>query len=147
MKPFKLDKVDEILNMKPFEKETNLPNNPLEEIKDKTVEEKMEDDFELARNAMRDMIVKNNTSIDEIRNISSSSESSRNYRVLGELVKAQSEVAKDLIDLHLQKKDLEKEEKTENYNQTNNIVFAGSTNELMKMISKESEKVIDESKD
>lgn len=147
MKPFKLDKVDEILNMKPFEKETNLPNNPLEEIKDKTVEEKMEDDFELARNAMRDMIVKNNTSIDEIRSISSSSESSRNYRVLGELVKAQSEVAKDLIDLHLQKKDLEKEEKTENYNQTNNIVFAGSTNELMKMISKESEKVIDEPKD
>ena len=147
MKPFKLDKVDEILNMKPFEKETNLPNNPLEEIKDKTVEEKMEDDFELARNAMRDMIDKNNTSIDEIRSISSSSESSRNYRVLGELVKAQSEVAKDLIDLHLQKKDLEKEEKTENYNQTNNIVFAGSTNELMKMISKESEKVIDEPKD
>ena len=147
MKPFKLDKVDEILNMKPFEKETNLPNNPLEEIKDKTVEEKMEDDFELARNAMRDMIVKNNTSIEEIRSISSSSESSRNYRVLGELVKAQSEVAKDLIDLHLQKKDLEKEEKTENYNQTNNIVFAGSTNELMKMISKESEKVIDEPKD
>ena len=147
MKPFKLDKVDEILNMKPFEKETNLPNNPLEEIKEKTVEEKMEDDFELARNAMRDMIVKNNTSIDEIRSISSSSESSRNYRVLGELVKAQSEVAKDLIDLHLQKKDLEKEEKTENYNQTNNIVFAGSTNELMKMISKESEKVIDEPKD
>lgn len=147
MKPFKLDKVDEILNMKPFEKETNLPDNPLEEIKEKTVEEKMEDDFELARNAMRDMIVKNNTSIDEIRSISSSSESSRNYRVLGELVKAQSEVAKDLIDLHLQKKDLEKEEKTENYNQTNNIVFAGSTNELMKMISKESEKVIDESKD
>lgn len=147
MKPFKLDKVDEILNMKPFEKETNLPDNPLEEIKEKTVEEKRDDDFDLARNAMRDMIVKNNTSIDEIRSISSSSESSRNYRVLGELVKAQSEVAKDLIDLHLQKKDLEKEEKTENYNQTNNIVFAGSTNELMKMISKESEKVIDESKD
>ena len=98
-------------------------------------------------NFKADMIVKNNTSIDEIRSISSSSESSRNYRVLGELVKAQSEVAKDLIDLHLQKKELEKEEKTENYNQTNNIVFAGSTNELMKMISKESEKVIDEPKD
>lgn len=124
--------------MEPFKKDTNISTNI---VTDESSEKK--DDFDLARDALRDLIIKNSSSIDEIRSISSNSESSRHYRVLGELTKTQSEVAKELMDLHLTKKKVEEESK-QTLKQTNNNVFVGSTSELMKMLDKsDSKKTID----
>jgi hypothetical protein len=57
-----------------------------------------------------------------------------------------SEVAKDLLDLHRQKKDLKGVSETEQpkIGQQNNIVFAGSTQELLQMLKNNDSKTIDQ---
>jgi hypothetical protein len=93
-----------------------------------------EDDFALARNTLRNLINKNEDVITELIHISKNSEHPRAYEVVGQLVKAQSDIAKDLINLHKQKKDITGEE-PQKISTQNNIVFAGSTSDLMKLIS------------
>lgn len=101
-----------------------------------------EDDFDLARNTLRDLILKNNMVISDIIELAKNSEHPRAFEVAGQLIKTQSEIAKDLMEVHQQKKDLAGEEPTHIKNQQN-IVFAGSTSDLMKMISAHKAKTID----
>ena len=103
---------------------------------------KKDSDFDLARDTLRDVIAKNNLVIDEMISIARSSETARSFEVAGQLLKSQSEIAKDLLELHKQKKAIDRETE-QRFNQTNNIVFAGSTSDLMKMISAEKAKTID----
>jgi hypothetical protein len=135
--------------MKSFDKLNNLFNlekiEPtdfaIEKIKE-TSEDKKDSDFDLARETLRDLIAKNNLAIDEIISIARSSETARPFEVAGQLLKTQSDIAKDLLTLHKQKKEIEGE-REQNIHQQNNIVFAGSTSDLMKMISGERAKIID----
>ena len=63
---------------------------------------------------------------------------SRTFEVVGQLVKTQSEVAKDLLNLHKQQKDLQGDKgNTNKVGTQNNIVFAGSTSELMKLMKQQ----------
>lgn len=136
MKQFE-DKLNQLFNIETFEK-------PVVEIKkiEDTSDDKKESDFDLARDTLRDLIAKNNTVIDDIVSLARSSETARPFEVAGQLLKTQSEIAKGLVDLHKQKKDIEQDE-PEKIKTQNNIVFAGSTSDLMKMISSERAKVID----
>ena len=136
--------------MKQFEKnleqlfniETYEPKRlEIEKIED-TSADKKESDFDLARDTLRDLIAKNNAVIDDIVSLARSSETARPFEVAGQLLKTQSEIAKGLFDLHKQKKDIEQDEPGKIETQ-NNIVFAGSTSDLMKMISSERAKTID----
>lgn len=102
-----------------------------------------EDDFELARVTMRTLIQKNNSILDNLVDLAKNSESARVYEVTGQLMKTQSEMAKDLLTLHKQKKEITGEASSQNIGTQNNIVFAGSTSDLMKMISAERAKTID----
>jgi hypothetical protein len=105
--------------------------------------DKKESDFDLARETLRDLIAKNNTVLDDIISIARSSESARSFEVAGQLIKAQSEIAKDLMTLHKQKKEVSGESQDQKIQQQNNIVFAGSTADLMKMISAQKAKTVD----
>jgi len=136
MKQFE-DKLNQLFNIETFEK-------PVVEIKkiEDTSDDKKESDFDLARDTLRNLIAKNNAVIDDIVSLARSSETARPFEVAGQLLKTQSEIAKGLVDLHKQKKDIEQDE-PEKIKTQNNIVFAGSTSELMKMISTERAKVID----
>jgi hypothetical protein len=136
MKQFE-DKLNQLFNIETFEK-------PVVEIKkiEDTSDDKKESDFDLARDTLRDLIAKNNAVIDDIVSLARSSETARPFEVAGQLLKTQSEIAKGLVDLHKQKKDIEQDE-PEKIKTQNNIVFAGSTSDLMKMISTERAKVID----
>jgi len=136
--------------MKQFEKnleqlfniETYEPKRlEIQKIED-TSNDKKESDFDLARDTLRDLIAKNNAVIDDIVSLARSSETARPFEVAGQLLKTQSEIAKGLFDLHKQKKDIEQDEPGKIETQ-NNIVFAGSTSDLMKMISSERAKTID----
>lgn len=93
-----------------------------------------EDDFELARDTLRNLIHKNDAVLTDLISLARSSEHPRAFEVVGQLVKAQSDIAKDLMGLHKQKKEVSEDEVT-NIKQQNNIVFAGSTSDLMKLIS------------
>lgn len=131
-----LEALDKVFNLSP----TIMEDKSLPKKIEESSSDKKESDFDLARDTLRDLILKNNMVIDEIISIARSSETARPFEVAGQLLKTQSEIAKDLMDLHKQKKDIEKD--TNTIKQTNNIVFAGSTSDLMKLINQPN-KVID----
>lgn len=92
-----------------------------------------EDDFQLARQTLRGLIAKNDDVLDELIHLAKNSETPRTYEVAGQLLKTQSEIAKELMGIHKQKKDVDGES-AKVTNQTNNV-FVGSTSELMKLIN------------
>lgn len=100
-----------------------------------------QDDFDLARNTLVNLIHKNEAVITDLVDLARNSEHPRAYEVAGQLIKAQSEIAKDLLNIHKQKKELDGD--SSSIRTQNNIVFAGSTSELMKLISAQRAKPID----
>lgn len=138
----KMDKnLNELFNLAPqveeIKQEQILPV-PVDPV------QKKDDDFDLARDTLRNLVMKNEGVLDDLIDLARNSESPRAFEVVGQLVKTQSDIAKGLLDLHKQKKEIEGEASQSNNIKTqNNIVFAGSTADLMKMISAERSKVID----
>jgi len=126
MKPF--EALDNIFNVEP----TNHSVEKINISPSVNVNEK-EDDFQLARQTLRGLISKNEDVLDELIHLAKNSETPRTYEVAGQLLKTQSEIAKELMGIHKQKKDVE-DEKSKVTNQTNNV-FVGSTSELMKLIN------------
>lgn len=102
-----------------------------------------EDDFDLARDTMRKLISKNDSVLSDLVELARNSESPRAYEVAGQLIKTQAEMAKDLLTLHKQKKEVDNDKTDNNIKTQNNIVFAGSTADLLKMIATERAKTID----
>jgi len=129
--------LNKLFNIEPIEKSVF----EIEKIKESS-DDKKDSDFDLARETLRDLIAKNNSVIDDIISLARSAETARPFEVAGQLLKTQSEIAKGLVDLHKQKKDIDVDE-PEKIQTQNNIVFAGSTSDLMKMIRSERAKTID----
>lgn len=127
-----LNKINDVFNI---DSEVDLPviTSPHQD---------QESDFDLARNTLRNLIYKNEDAITELLHISKHSEHPRAYEVVGQLVKAQSDIAKELLNLHKTKKDIN-QESPEHIKTQNNIVFAGSTSDLMKLISAQKVKNVD----
>lgn len=136
----KMDKnLNKIFNMDPIQ---NIKTDSIIPVEPSS-EDVKQDDFELARNTLRSLIGKNEAVLNDLVHLARNSEHPRAYEVVGQLVKAQSDIAKDLMGLHKQKKDVDGGSDNQNIKTQNNIVFAGSTADLMKMISAERAKVID----
>ena len=132
----KLNNVFDIESAKPITTELTVAEEPLSDVEEK------ETDFDLARKTLRGLISKNEEVLDNIISLAKSSETPRTFEVAGQLLKTQSEMAKDLMELHKQKKDIDKEEPKKIGTQ-NNVVFAGSTAEIMKLLNGENPKIID----
>ena len=104
----------------------------------------IEDDYQVARKKLNDLIDKSQQALDGMLNVALASDSPRAYEVVGQLIKTTGDTAKDLLDLQAKKKKLKDEEpKKQNIETQNNIVFAGSTQELLKALKAEKEKIID----
>lgn len=138
MKAF--DELNKIFNTEPVV-EAPLPTQVVETI-NQSKQEDQEDDYQLARSTLRDLVVTNKDVLDELVSLAKNSEHPRTFEVVGQLVKTQSEIAKDLLGLHKQQKELESKNPIKVGTQ-NNIVFAGSTNELLKLMKQQNEKIID----
>lgn len=133
-----LNKLFNIEPVQEIKKENLLPLPTVDSV------ERKEDDFDLARETMRNLISKNEAVLDTLVDLAKNSESPRAFEVAGQLIKTQAEMAKDLMTLHKQKKEVDGDRaENQNIKTQNNIVFAGSTSELMKMISAERAKTID----
>jgi len=98
-----------------------------------------EDDYQLARATLRKLIVKGEDTLDEMINLAKNSEHPRTYEVAGQLIKTMSDVAKDLLELQKKVKDLSSDNDKPSIGTQNNVVFAGSTTELMKLLKKNNE--------
>ena len=102
-------------------------------------------DYLLARDTMRKLLMKSEDTLDEMITIAKNSEHPRSFEVAGQLIKTVSEVAKDLLTLQKQLKDIEQVDKKTAAigNQTNNV-FVGSTEELLKLLKKDDGKTIEQ---
>ena len=122
-----------------------VPQAPIE-MKPSQNDTIIEDDFDQARTALKDMIRKGQDAVNDIMGIARQSDHPRAFEVTGQLIKTVAETAKDLLALQKQKKDLNQipaGEAPQQIGTQNNIVFQGSTNELLKMLKQNNEKVID----
>ena len=129
-----LKKLDSLFNLNPTEEETTELVVPEKFNSDKGLDQ--EDDYQLARQTLRSLIVKGGDTLESLIELSKNSETPRHYEVAGQFIKTLSDVSKDLLTLQKQVKELETEESPSRINTQNNVVFAGSTNDLMKLLGK-----------
>ena len=92
-------------------------------------------DYGEVRENLKDVIDNSKVAIDGILKVASESDSPRAYEVVSQLLKTATEANKELLDVHKQMKDLEKDETKKQV--TNNAFFVGSTKELHDMIAKQ----------
>lgn len=131
-----IPELNKIFNLEPSTKETELLPSVLPSA---SIELDKQDDYQLARNTLRNLIYKGESTLDEMINLAKNSEHPRTYEVAGQLIKTMSDVAKDLLTLQKQVKELNTESQTPSIGTQNNVVFAGSTSELMKLLKKNNE--------
>ena len=132
------DKLNEVLNIAEEVLESKEEKNPLEIVKDKPVAirtegDDVETDFETGRGELYRLLEKGNEAIDGILSLAKEGEHPRAYEVAGQLIKTQSEVAQNLLDLQDKLKKI-KDVKGEGPKNVTNALFVGSTTELQKMI-------------
>jgi hypothetical protein len=133
------NKLDNIFNIAPTA-EAKLPARVAP-----ARERDQEDDYQLARTMMRKLIYKGEDALDDAVELAKNSEHPRAYEVAGQMIKTMSDVAKDLLNLQKQAKDLSRkeEEEVKQIGTQNNIVFAGSTQDLIKMLKDDDANTID----
>jgi len=138
-----LENLNNLFNIDPME-ETSTAIQPLPENLNDNKEMDQEEDYQLARQTMRKLLLKGEDTLDTLIELSKSSEHPRTYEVAGQFMKTLSDVSKDLMGLQKQVKDLKADDPVKIGTQNNNVVFAGSTNELMKMLGKKDDNIIDQ---
>ena len=92
-------------------------------------------DYGEVRENLKDIIDNSKVAMDGILKVASESDSPRAYEVVSQLLKTATEANKELLDVHKQMKDIEKDETKKQV--TNNAFFVGSTKELQDMIAKQ----------
>ena len=125
-----LDKKEE-KNTWEIRKEPSVPVTPKNDDPDT--------DFETGRGELYKLLEKGNEAIDGILNLAKEGEHPRAYEVAGQLIKTQSEVAQNLLDLRDKLKKI-KDVKELGPKNVTNALFVGSTTELQKMIKKNKDK-------
>ena len=90
------------------------------------------DDYQYARENLKNIIDSAQQSIDDLSSIASTSESPRAYEVLSGLMKTIVDANKDLLEL--QKKVKQLKDDSEKPSNVTNALFVGSTAELQKLI-------------
>jgi hypothetical protein len=137
------DKLNEVLNIAEEVLESKEEKNPLEIVKDKPVviapDNDVEADFETGRGELYKLLEKGNEAIDGILALAKEGEHPRAYEVAGQLIKTQSEIAQNLLDLQDKLKKI-KDVKGEGPKNVTNALFLGSTTELQKMLKKNKDK-------
>ena len=138
------DKLNEVLNIADEVIEKQVEKNPLEiateppkPVAPQNVD--VDTDFDTGRNELYKLFDKGNEAIEGILSLAKEGEHPRAYEVAGQLIKTQSEVAQNLLDLQGTLKKL-KEEKGSVTKNVTNALFVGSTTELQKLIKKNKDK-------
>lgn len=123
--------LNDLFNIDPMKTSAGavLPSGP--------VEQDQLNDYDLARQTLRSLIVKGEETLDDIRELAKTSEHPRTYEVAGQLIKTMADTAKDLMNLHKQVKEIKEPTKGSSaaIGTQNNVVFAGSTADLLKMLN------------
>ena len=138
------DKLNEVLNIAEEVLDKKEEKNPLEIINEKPVpavvpSADVDTDFDTGRGELYKLLEKGNQAIDGILALAKEGEHPRAYEVAGQLIKSQSEIAQNLLDLQDKLKKI-KDIKGDTPKNVTNALFVGSTTELQKMIKKNKDK-------
>ena len=94
-----------------------------------------DNDFIKAKSNIASLIEKGEAAVDGILQLAEESEQPRAYEVASTLIKTMVDANKELLDIHKQKKELDKEEYAGPAKAVqNNTVFVGSTKELQQQL-------------
>ena len=94
-----------------------------------------DEDFSKAKDNIAKLIEKGEEAVNGILQLAKESEQPRAYEVASTLIKTMVEANKELLDVHKQKKELDKEEYSGPAKAVqNNTVFVGSTKELQQQL-------------
>jgi hypothetical protein len=115
-------------------KEIVVDKKQLEEIKKQQRETLLNTDFNTARDNLKDLINTGFDAVDGIMKVATAGDHPRAYEVAALLMKTVSEMNKDLIDIHKQTNEAEKQNVTVN-NTTNNSIYVGSTTDLQNLLN------------
>ena len=105
-------------------------------IKKKTEAPDIQQDYEISRAQLHNLVMKGQEAVDGILDVARASDHPRAYEVAGQLIKNVGDVADKLIDLQKKMKDLDDEGKQGPTNVTN-AMFVGSTSDLQKMLKQQ----------
>ena len=138
------DKLNEVLNIAEEVLDKKEEKNPLEIAKEPPVpvapqNDDVDTDFDTGRGELYKLLEKGNEAIDGILALAKEGEHPRAYEVAGQLIKSQSEIAQNLLDLQDKLKKI-KDIKGDVPKNVTNALFVGSTTELQKMIKKNKDK-------
>jgi hypothetical protein len=103
--------------------------------------ENIKTDYETSRDTYLELIDGGKRSLDLMIEVARESEHPRAFEVLSGMIKNVADVTDKLMDLNKKHKDIQKEDKPEQKQITNNNVFLGSTTDLQRLLQNE-EKVI-----
>ena len=95
----------------------------------------LEEDYLKSRETYHNLIKKGTDALDHILEVAKQSDESRAFEVVGQILKATSDVNKELLDMQktrLEIKDIEVNSGPKNV--TNNTLFVGSTKELQQFL-------------
>jgi len=112
-----------------------MSEKPLVEHSDE-VHNNVSDDYKQARQSMKSTIEVGTSVIDKLAKLAEEAESPRAYEVLANTLKTITEMNESLMNLHSNAQKLLKQENVspETINNTQNIVFHGSVEELQKAL-------------
>ena len=131
-----MDKKDKMVKSLEKHLPTVKNNRPIKIDKD------VKDDYEFSRKTYKDLIYTGTRSMDVLAELARESEHPRAFEVLSQTIKNIGDTTEKLMALQKQKKDLQKDEKEEARQVTNNNMFVGSTTDLQRMLLKK-DNVID----
>ncbi|MCA9496702.1 MAG: hypothetical protein KC589_07170 [Nanoarchaeota archaeon] len=116
------------------------------EIENDNKLQEFENDFQESRSAILDILETSKEALEDTLNIARDTDSSRGMEVASNMMNMISNVAKDLLELHerydkikaAKTKKQEESKQTGNnvYNNTNNLNFYGTSNDLLELIKK-----------
>lgn len=112
------------------------PTQITKQPEEKQDQKKIDADFEYARQNLKELIEKGKSSLENAISLAESLDSPRGFEVVSNFAKQLAEMNKDLMDLHQQKKEVEKEKITVN-NNTTNAIYVGSTSDLQDLVNQD----------
>lgn len=98
---------------------------------------KSDDDYQMAKGNMENVIDVGTNALSELASMANLSQDPRVYRVLTELISAMTAANKELMDIKLKQVNIEQKQQKDNSPQTvNQNLFVGSTADLVKLLEK-----------
>jgi hypothetical protein len=114
-------------------------------IDEKRIENHQDDDYQFARDNLKQLVEKGNVALDGVLELAAASDHPRVYEVVGQMIRSLGETNKDIIELQKDMKKLKDEEGPSKV--TQNAIFVGSTAELQKFLKDSKKKEIKEKSD